>query len=404
MTKPLSRRKFLAFGASALAGALTPDPFGLFAEPGPLNTRPASFFNPVSKTGDATGTIFINSAPARLWKWSKEARYYETLPGDAVMCGLCPHSCVLENGDRGICRSRVNKDGRLFTLAYGNPCSVNLDPIEKKPLFHFHPTTRALSFAAAGCNFRCLNCQNWQISQARPEDLQFSDTPPQAMVAAALAQQAESIAYTYSEPVTWYEFMMDTARIAKSKGIFNLLISNGYIQPEPLSALCEVIDAANVNLKAFDDPTYRTLNGGTLSPVQDTFRMLHQKKVHFEMTTLVVPGYSDNPKMIQAMCRWIMAELGPDHPYHLLRFFPQYKLDRLAPTPVSLLTDLRKLAMDEGIRYVYVGNVPGHEGVHTWCHECKKLLIERKGYTLGEMNIKNGKCRFCGTVIPGAWG
>jgi len=350
-----------------------------------------------------SGKIFKNDAPERLWKWSREADYYMTLPDDTVMCGICPHSCVLENGDRSVCRSRVNINGRLHTLTYGNPCSVNMDPIEKKPLFHFKPTSRALSIATTGCNFRCLNCQNWQISQVKPEKVRFYDLFPNQVIKKAVDQKAASIAYTYSEATTFYEYMIDTAKLAKKNNISNLWISNGYINPEPLSALCEVLDAANVNLKSFSNKTYQKLNGGSLDPVLNTFKTLHEKGVHFEITTLVVPGYIDDEKMIKKMCHWIMKNLGPDHPMHFLRFFPQYKLDRLSPTPVSILTKFRKIAMDTGIRYVYVGNIPGHEGNHTYCHECGKLLIERKGYHIPTFNIEKNKCRFCDTLIPGRW-
>ena len=399
----LSRRKFLTDSALALAGGFLSGPLltAALATGQLVNSKKA----PQNTTDKViTGHIFKNNVPATLWKWSREATYYQSLPKDAVMCGICPHSCVLEKGDRSVCRSRANMDGKLYTLAYGNPCSVNTDPIEKKPLFHFKPGAKALSITAAGCNFRCLNCQNWQISQARPEDLQSYDLFPEQIVAAALAKSTAAIAYTYSEPITWFEYMIDTARLAKKKNLSNLWISNGFIQPEPLSDLCEVIDAANVNLKSFDNATYQKLNGGLLSPVLGTFKTLHEKHVHFEMTTLVVPGYTDDPKMIKTMCQWIVKTLGPDHPLHFLRFFPQYKLDRLAPPPVSLLTDFRNISMDAGIRYVYVGNVPEHAGNHTWCHQCGKLLIERNGYQLTAMNIENSRCRFCGTMIPGVWG
>jgi len=319
------------------------------------------------------------------------------------MCGICPHTCGLEPGDRGVCRSRVNIDGKLYTLTYGNPCSVNVDPIEKKPLFHFKPGVRSFSIGAAGCNFRCRNCQNWQISQVRPEDVRHIDLPPEAVVHQAVSANAASIAYTYSEATTFYEYMMDTARLGREKGISSLWVSNGYMNTEPLLKLCEVIDAANINLKSFDNAIYQKLNGGTLNPVLNTLKILHTRKVHLEITTLVVPGYVDDPTMIKRMCQWIVQNLGPDHPLHFLRFFPLYKLDRLPPTPVSVLTDLRKIAMDAGIRYVYVGNVPDHEGNHTWCHHCGRLLIERKGYAIPVNNLEGTKCRFCKTEIPGVW-
>ncbi|MBS3809218.1 MAG: AmmeMemoRadiSam system radical SAM enzyme [Desulfobacterales bacterium] len=347
--------------------------------------------------------IFRDDAPEKLWKWSREAFSYEKISGSKTVCNICPNSCVLSPGDRSICRSKVNMDGTLYTLAYGNPCSVHIDPIEKKPLYHFLPRSRAFSLAEAGCNFRCLNCQNWEISQARPSEVRHYDLFPQQAVERALRSGADAIAYTYSEPITFFEYTIDTARIAKQQGLKNLLISNGYINQEPLLALCEVIDAANINLKSFDDKLYRKLNGGRLQPVLDTFRTLNEQNVHFEMTTLVVPGYVDDPEMIRNMCKWITDNLGGGHPLHFLRFIPHYKLDRLPPTPVSTLEQMRQIAMEEGIRYVYIGNVPGHEANHTWCHNCGKLLIKRQGYDLSLPGLEDGRCRFCDTEIPGVW-
>ncbi|HEN20662.1 MAG TPA: AmmeMemoRadiSam system radical SAM enzyme, partial [Desulfobacteraceae bacterium] len=220
---------------------------------------------------------------------------------------------------------------------------------------------------------------------------------------AAKRVSAESIAYTYSEPVTFFEYMIDTARIAKEEGIYNLLISNGYINREPLLELCRVVDGANVNLKSFSDSIYRKLNGGRLQPVLETFRTMHEKGIHFEITNLVVPGYADDQEMVKRMCEWIVENLGPDHPLHFLRFFPKYKLNRLPPTPLSTLTRFRELALSGGIRYVYLGNVPDNEGNNTYCHNCHKMLVERKGYLIPEYNLTGNRCKFCNTVIPGVW-
>jgi len=352
---------------------------------------------------DIRGKIFKGDAPKTLWKWSKEGFRYRKLSGNKVVCGICPNRCTLSPGDRSVCRSKVNMDGKLYSLAYGNPCSVNVDPIEKKPLFHFKPRTSAFSLATAGCNFRCLNCQNWEISQAKPEELRNYDLFPEEAVRAALDSKSSSIAYTYSEAITFFEYMIDIARIARQKNIYNLLISNGFINRTPLIELCRFLDAANINLKSFEDAIYRKLNGGRLQPVLNTFKTLHEHGIHFEMTTLVVPGYIDNADMIKRMCGWILENLGPDHPLHFTRFVPRYKLDRLPPTPVSTLTRFRNLAMKEGIRYVYVGNVPMHEGSNTFCHNCKELLIERQGYYIPTYNIDGDKCKFCKTVIPGKW-
>ena len=363
-----------------------------------------SFFGPgESESPDIRGTIFKKDAPDGLWKWSKAAYHFHRLDKGAVLCTLCPNRCRLSPGDRSICRSRVNLDGTLYSLAYGNACSANVDPIEKKPLYHFLPTSRAFSIAAAGCNFRCLNCQNWEISQSRPEDVRHFDLFPQNVIEAAVQSGSRSIAYTYSEPTTYYEYMLDTARIARAQGLFNLWISNGYINRQPLEALCRVLDAANVNLKSISDDMYRQLNGGRLQPVLNTLVTLHRLGVHFEITHLVVPGYGDRPEMIRRMCAWILGELGPDHPLHCLRFFPRYRLDRLAPTPVATLIRFRELALDAGLRYVYVGNVPGHAGNHTFCHNCRQLLVERQGYHISRLLIEAGRCPFCHTQIPGVW-
>ena len=352
---------------------------------------------------DIRGKVFKGDAPQTLWKWSREGHRYKKLSNRKVVCGICPNRCILAEGDRSVCRSKVNADGKLYSLTYGNPCAANIDPIEKKPLFHFKPKSKTFSIATAGCNFRCLNCQNYEISQAKPQEVRTIELYPQDVVKETQRAGAECIAYTYSEPITFYEYMIDTARIAKENQIYNLFISNGYINRKPLMELCEVLDGANVNLKSLSDDIYRKLNGGRLQPVLNTFKTLHEQGVHFEMTNLVVPGYVDDDDMVKEMCQWILTNLGPDYPLHFLRFFPRYKLNRIPPTPVSTLERLRKLAIQEGIRYVYLGNVPNHEGTHTYCHNCKKLLIKRQGYFIPRYNLVGNQCKYCNTVIPGAW-
>ena len=358
---------------------------------------------PGAEGKDIRGKVLKGDGPETPWKWSREGMYYTKISGNKVVCGTCPHRCVLSPGDRSVCRSRVNINGKLYSLAYGNPCAVNMDPIEKKPLYHFMPRSTAFSIATTGCNFRCLNCQNWEISQARPHEVRHMTLFPKSVVKAAEGRGATSIAYTYSEAVTFYEYMLDTARLARAKGLHNLLISNGYINKEPLLELCKVLDGANVNLKAHNDAVYRKLNGGRLAPVLGTFKTLHDQNVHFEITNLVVPGYTDDVEMVLRMCDWILKTLGPDYPLHFLRFSPRYKLDRLPPTPVSTLEQFRELSMNEGIHYAYLGNVPDHEGNNTYCHHCGKLLIERKGYYIPVVNLEGNRCRFCGTRIPGVW-
>jgi pyruvate formate lyase activating enzyme len=388
----ISRRHFLFCSAGLICSAVPARAFW------PFSTAAEA-----SGANDIRGRIFSNDAPEKLWKWSHEGFLYKKTGNNNVVCQICPNRCVLAPGDRSICRSKVNMDGTLYSLVYGNPCSVNIDPVEKKPLFHFLPRSRAFSIATAGCNFRCLNCQNWEISQAKPHEIRHYELFPQDVIDEALRSESPSIAYTYSEPITFFEYMIDTARLARESNLNNLLISNGYINREPLLALCKVIDAANVNLKSFDDAIYRKLNGGRLEPVLNTFKTMHGEGVHFEMTNLVVPGYTDDAEMVKQMCHWILAHLGPDHPLHFLRFFPKYKLNRLPPTPLSTLIEFRKLAMSEGIRYVYVGNVSFPEGNNTYCHHCKKLLVERIGYSIPNYHLEGNRCKFCKTTIPGRW-
>ncbi|MFC1579814.1 AmmeMemoRadiSam system radical SAM enzyme [Thermodesulfobacteriota bacterium] len=386
--KPITRKDFLRTLGMGTAAFLCADPVLAFSKG--------------NRQKDIRGKIFKGDAPEVLPKWSIEAFHYAT-NGKEVQCQVCPNRCLLAPGDRSICRSRVNMGGKLYSLAYGNPCAVHVDPIEKKPLNHFYPGTAIFSIATTGCNFRCLNCQNWEISQKRPEDVRHGELFPEEVVIAAKEKDTLSVAYTYSEAITYYEYMYDTARLASGEGLKNVLVSNGYINRGPLLNLCKYLDGANINLKSFDDGIYRGLNGGTLAPVLSAFKTLHREGVWFEMTTLLVPTYVDDREMIKRMCGWILDELGPDYPLHFLRFFPQYRLTRLPPTPIQTLEAFRELAMGEGIRYVYLGNTPGHEGCNTYCHNCKKVLIERKGYLLPEMNILKGRCTFCNTAIPGRW-
>ncbi len=359
--------------------------------------------NKEEEKADIRGHVFKNDAPKSLWKWSIEGFHYTT-NGRDVQCMVCPNRCYLTPGDRSVCRSKVNIGGKLYSTAYGNPCAVHVDPIEKKPLSHFYPATPVFSIAAAGCNFRCLNCQNWEISQRKPEEVSHYELFPPDVVKITKEKNIPSIAYTYSEPISYYEYMYDTARLASAEGIKNVLVSNGYINRKPLEDLARYLDAANVNLKSYDDDIYRRLNGGRLRPVLNTFKLLHEKAVWFEMTTLVVPGYVDDLDMTKRMCGWILKELGPDYPLHFLRFFPRYKLNRLPATPIKTLELLRDVALKEGIHYVYLGNVPGHDAYNTYCHNCQKILVRRIGYEITEFNINAGRCTFCNTPIPGRWG
>lgn len=319
-----------------------------------------------------------------------------------VQCELCPNGCVLDINEVSRCRARKNKDGVLYSLVYGKPCAVHVDPIEKKPFFHFLPGTTAFSIATAGCVLSCKFCQNWQISQARPEDTDTYDLPPDKVVTNAQFYKSRSIAYTYTEPTVFYEYMYDTAIIAKKKGVRNVMHSCGYINEKPLRKLSQYIDAADIDLKAFTEDYYARICSGSLKPVLSSLVVLKEEGVWLEITNLVVPTLNDDMKKIKEMCAWIHKNLGPDVPIHFSRFMPLYKLSNLPPTPLKTLTDARDTAMNAGLRYVYIGNVR-HEAENTFCPKCKKMLIERVGYFVKQNNISNGTCRFCSVPIAGVW-
>lgn len=321
---------------------------------------------------------------------------------NTVQCELCPNGCVLENGQHSKCRARMNRDGKLYSIVYGKPCAVHVDPIEKKPFFHFLPGTTAFSIATAGCVLSCKFCQNWQISQAKPEDTDTYDLPPDKVVKAAMRYESKSITYTYTEPTVFYEYMYDTAVVAKKSGIRNTMHSCGYINEKPLRRLARYLNAADIDLKSFTEDFYNRICGGSLKPVLHSLVVLKEEGIWLEVTNLVIPTLNDNIKTIGEMSRWMLKNLGADVPLHFSRFLPNYKLNNLPPTPIETLTDARKAAMDAGLKFVYIGNIR-HEAENTFCPHCKKLLIERIGYFVRQNNISNGRCRFCGTVIPGVW-
>ncbi|MBF0429911.1 MAG: AmmeMemoRadiSam system radical SAM enzyme [Fibrobacteria bacterium] len=390
---PITRRQ-ICKSCLASAAALS---FG-------MRTRAHAGFLDKILTGDSEKKVIQNDAPEKLWEWSKEAYHYLKL-GKNIQCQLCPNKCKMEPESRSKCRVRVHKGGKLYSLVYGNPSAVHVDPIEKKPLYHFYPRSNAFSLGFAGCNLQCLNCQNWELSQKKPKDLMhYSMLPAQAIENAAKAN-CSSIAYTYNEPTVTYEFMMDTAKLARKKGIKNVWVSNGYINTDPLIDYCNYLDGANIDLKSFSDSLYKKLNYGRLQPVLDTLKLLKAKNIWFEITTLIVPTYSDDMDMIQEMCKWIVNNLGPEVPLHFSRFTPRYKLKHLPPTPPSKLIQARNIAMKEGLRYVYIGNyrTPDGSGAHTFCHHCKHTVIERIGFMVTKYNVKENSCGHCRTPLPGRW-
>ena len=310
---------------------------------------------------------------------------------------------MIPNGQYGFCRARKNIAGTLYTMGYGKPCSMNNDPIEKKPFFHVLPGVRVFSIASAGCTLRCRYCQNWEISQFTPEQTRNAILPPTAAVENAVKYQSAGVAYTYSEPVNFYEYMYDTAVLAEGKGLKNVIHTSGYINREPLEKLCKYLDAANVDLKGFTGEFYRDVCSAELQPVLDTLKTLKKNHVWIEITNLVVPGYNDNPDDIKKMCLWIRENLGADTPLHFTRFTPMYKLAQLGPTPVATLEKAWGIAHDAGLRYVYIGNVPGDERESTFCPRCGRLLIRRVLFSVLENNVKEGRCAYCLEKIPGIW-
>jgi pyruvate formate lyase activating enzyme len=312
---------------------------------------------------------------------------------------------VIPEGGSGDCRVRVNLGGKLRATTYGRPSSIHVDPMEKKPLYHFRPGTPVFSIATAGCNLHCLNCQNWQLSQRGGDEMEvLYELEPPEVVSTALAQGCESIAYTYSDPIVFYEYVRDSSRLAREAGLHNVFITAAYINREPLRELCRVLDATNADLKAFDDRFYREVNGGTLQPVLDALVTFREEGVWIEVTNLVIPTLNDDLPMIRRMAKWIRDELGAGTPLHFSRFRPMYRMQNLPPTPHVTLDRARSEAMDAGLEYVYIGNLPGHPGNSTYCPRDGTLLIKREGLWIGENHLTDdGRCPRCGEPVPGVW-
>lgn len=349
----------------------------------------------------SSGALFAG-ATDKPWKWSREAMFQAETP-KGIRCLICPNECTLKEGELSECHNRRVYKGKLFTIAYGNPCAIHLDPIEKKPLYHFFPDSNAFSIATAGCNLACLNCQNWTISQVSPEETQNYDLMPGKVIEQARKYSCKSIAYTYSEPITWYEYLHDTSLLARDAGIKNVLVSAGYINKDPLLDMCKVIDAANIDLKSMDDNIYLKLNAGKLEPVLNTLRTMKDEGVWLEITNLVVPSWTDDLDMIRKMCNWLAENGFDDTPIHFSRFHPKYKLQRLPVTPLKTLEAAKGIALSEGMKFIYIGNVPGSRDANTLCPNCREILVERSGYTIKKMKVTNGLCFNCSESIPGHW-
>jgi len=320
-----------------------------------------------------------------------------------IRCELCARQCMIGEGERGACRTRINLGGRLLSLVYGRPVSVHIDPIEKKPFYHFMPGAQALSLATTGCPLSCRFCQNWQISQARPEDYAVGYTPPGAVARAAADRQVPVIAYTYNEPTVFAEYMMDIARIGRQQGLCSVMVSCGYANPKPMADLCDVLDAVKIDLKGYSPDFYRTACGGDLAPVLANIQRIARRGAHLEIVNLVVPTLNDSDRMLDELVRWVVGEVGPDVPVHFTRFHPDYQMRNLPPTPVSTLERAYEAAKRHGMNYPYVGNVPGHPGNHTYCPGCGKVVIRRNGFFVTETALKDWACGFCGRPIVGVF-
>ncbi len=331
----------------------------------------------------------------------REAQLYERLDENRARCHLCAHRCLIADGKRGICQVRENQGGTLYTLVYGRLIAQHIDPVEKKPLYHFYPGSTSYSIATAGCNFRCQWCQNWEISQMPREyhTIMGETVSPEQVVAAARRAGSRSISYTYTEPTVFFEYAYDVSRLAREAGIANVFVTNGYMTGEMLDAYHPYLDAANVDLKAFRDETYRHYIGARLQPVLDSLKKMQQLGVWVEITTLVIPEVNDDPAELRDIARFIATELGPEVPWHISRYFPAYQMTN-RPTPLSTLEQAREIGREAGLHYVYVGNVPGEENTH--CHACGALLIRRSGFWVLENHVRSdGTCPRCGTAVAG---
>ena len=330
----------------------------------------------------------------------REATLYDKLDNNKVKCKVCNHRCTIAPGKRGFCRVRENRDGTLYSLIYSTVSSEAVDPIEKKPLFHFHPGTLSYSQGTVGCNFRCKHCQNWQISQVDIGESNTFDIPPEMAVDRALSTGSRSIAWTYNEPTIWHEYTYDSAKLAKEKGLATVYVTNGYITPEALKHISPYLDAFRVDIKAFTEEFYREVASAKLAPVLESSKLARKLGMHIEVINLVIPTKNDSPDELRELSKWVYENLEADTPIHFTRFHPQYKIRDLPPTPVKTLEMAHEIAKDEGMKYVYIGNVYGHKYENTYCPSCGEMLIKRDGFAIVDYWITPAKtCPKCGEKI-----
>ncbi len=333
----------------------------------------------------------------------KEALLYAKEKDQKVRCNLCNHRCLITPDKRGICGVRENREGTLYTLVYGQIIARHVDPIEKKPLFHFHPGSRSYSIATVGCNFHCLFCQNYEISQMPKDEgrIMGEAVPPEEVVAAAEKTKSFSIAYTYTEPTIFFEYAYDTAKLANLRGIKNVFVSNGYLSHEAIETIQPYLQAANIDLKAYSEKFYREICGARLKPVLENLKLMKKLGIWIEITTLIVPTLNDSEKELRGIADFIRTELGPETPWHVSRFYPMYRLTSIHSTPVQTVLKAREIGLKAGLYYVYSGNIPGEGGENTYCPHCGSLLIERLGFTLLQYKVVDSRCPKCSATVHG---
>jgi pyruvate formate lyase activating enzyme len=400
----ISRRVFLSAAAAAAGSALVPG--------APVSAHLLSTWFP------GPSQDLLRSAPrARYWttaamaagncaachKPGRDTATPHAHAATTIRCLLCAQACDITAGQSGRCRARANVQGELRSLVYGHPAAVHVDPIEKKPFYHFLPGSPALSLGTSGCPLRCKFCQNWELSQSSPGDLEAPFTSPADLAASAVARRAPVIAFTYNEPTVFAEYVLDVAAAAQARGVRSVMVSCGFANEAPLADLCRALSAIKIDLKGFSDEFYRNVCGAELRPVLRSISQIARSGRHLELVNLVVPTLNDSERSLQGLADWVAGELGPDVPLHFTRFHPDYQLQHLPPTPVSTLERARDIAMAKGIRYAYVGNVPGHAGNHTYCPGCRKAVVRRDNFFVTEMHVKNGACEYCRRTIAGVW-
>lgn len=329
----------------------------------------------------------------------REAKFWKPLADQKVQCQLCPHNCKIKNDGLGVCGVRKNENGKLYTLIYGSCSSIAADPIEKKPLYHFHPGTNALSLGTVGCNLKCEHCQNFSISTAKPDYTSIREVMPEKAVKLAREYDCQGIAWTYNEPSIWHEYSFDSAKLAKKEGLYTVYVSNGYINEDPLKEISPFLDAMNVDVKAFNDEFYKKICKASLEPVLLTCERAKELGIHLEVTYLVIPGHNDSNDEVKNFCNWVVDKLGGETPVHFSRFHPDYRMNNVPMTPMKTLLHVYDIAKQAGVLYIYLGNVPHGDYENTTCPNCGSICIERCGYSINFIGFKKGKCIKCNNSI-----